>query len=297
MRDWRHEFKRLEGAYAPATIKSYFVDFGIFAEWCEASGFASLPASVVAVVSFLEAQAAEKSVATLDRRLYSIRRAHRLLGFIDPTTSDDVHLAFRRIKRSKLVRQRQAKGLTSDYLKRFLDVQPQTLLGLRNRAMISLGYELLTRRSELIALRTADIQQRDDGVLKVLIRRSKSDQFGEGRIAFTSVATAKLVLDWLSARALKCDPLFCPVYSGKAIDRWLSDMTIRRLVKETARKIGLPEDLVSQFSGHSFRVGAAQDLLRKGYDNIAIMRAGGWKSTQTVLRYLQEAEQNVWAKK
>ena len=73
-------------------------------------------------------------------------------------------------------------------------------------------------------------------------------------------------------------------------------MTVRRLVKETAERAGLPKNIVTQFSGHSFRVGAAQDLLRAGYDGIAIMRAGGWKSSQTVLRYLQEAEHNVWTK-
>ncbi len=71
-------------------------------------------------------------------------------------------------------------------------------------------------------------------------------------------------------------------------------MTVRRLVKETAEMLGLPEETASQFSGHSFRVGATQDLLRLGYDSVAIMRAGGWKSTQTVLRYLQEADRNVW---
>jgi integrase/recombinase XerD len=294
MQIWRSEFKRLEGAYAPATIKGYFIDFGIFAEWCEANAISPLPARPETIVAFLQAQADNKAVATLDRRLYSIRRTHRLLGLKDPTSAEDVHLAYRRIKRSKFVRPRQVKGLTSEYLRQFLDAQPNTLLGIRNRAMISLGYELLTRRSELIALRAGDVQVRPDGTLKVVIRRSKSDQFGEGRTAFTSVATAQLVLDWLRSRKLECEPLFCPVYRGKAIDRSLSDMTVRRLVKETAQRIGLPEDIVSQFSGHSFRVGAAQDLLREGYDGIAIMRAGGWKSTQTVLRYLQEAEHDVW---
>ncbi len=119
-------------------------------------------------------------MATLHRRLYSIRRAYRLLGLKDPTETEAVHLAFRKIKRSNFVRPRQAKGFTSDYLKRFLDAQPETLLELRNRAMIFLGYELLTRRSEIIALRTNDVEPLDDGTLKVVIRRDKSDKFGEG---------------------------------------------------------------------------------------------------------------------
>ncbi len=100
----------------------------------------------------------------------------------------------------------------------------------------------------------------------------------------------------MRARKIECDLLFCPIYSGEAVDRSLSDMTVRRLVKETAQKTGLPKNVIAQFSGHSFRVGAAQDLLRLGCDGIAIMRAGGWKSANTVLRYLQDAEHNVWAK-
>jgi integrase/recombinase XerD len=131
MPDWRSEFKRLEGAYAPATIRSYFIDFGIFAEWCEQNAISPLPASPAAIVAFLEAQADHKALATLDRRLYSIRRAHhsirrahRLLGLKDPTTAEDDHLAYRRIKCSKFGRPRQAKGLTTEYLRQFLDAQP-----------------------------------------------------------------------------------------------------------------------------------------------------------------------------
>ncbi|MEI6537333.1 MAG: tyrosine-type recombinase/integrase, partial [Verrucomicrobiaceae bacterium] len=165
--------------------------------------------------------------------------------------------AFRKIKRSKLARSSYAKVLASYYVRRFLDAQPETLPGLRNRAMIPLGYELLTRRSELVALRTDDIQSRPDGTLKVMIRRSKSDQFGEGRTAFTSRETTKTVLDWIKARQIDCEPLFCPVYKGRAVNRSLSDMTVRRLVKETAECAGLPKNIVTQFSGHSFRVGAA----------------------------------------
>jgi len=208
-----------------------------------------------------------------------------------------VLFAFRKIKRSKLARSSYAKVLASYYVRRFLDAQPETLPGLRNRAMIPLGYELLTRRSELVALRTEDVQLRAYGTLKVVIRRNKSDQFGEGRTAFSSRETAGTVMVWINIGKIKCQAFFSPVYKGKALDRSQSDMTVRRLVKETAGRAGFSEELAAQFSGHSFRVGAAQDLLRLGYDGIAIMRAGGWKSTQTVLRYLREAEHNVWIKK
>ena len=83
--------------------------------------------------------------------------------------------------------------------------------------MLALGYELLTRRSELIALRNQDIAECADGTLRVLIRRSKADQCGNGRIAFTSAQTATVLQEWLEYRGPYIDWLFCPIYQGKVI--------------------------------------------------------------------------------
>ena len=139
--------------------------------------------------------------------------------------------------------------------------------------MLSLGYELLTRRSELVALRLDDLEERGDGTLRVLIRRSKSDPFGEGRLAFTSVKTAGLVRDWNDWRGTGIDWLFFPIYQGRAINRGLEITTVKRLVKNAAKRVGLDPAEVDAFSGHSMRVGAAQDLLTRGFDTAAIMRA------------------------
>ena len=229
------------------------------------------------------------------RRLYAIRKAHRLLHLPDPTFDEDINITFRRIRRAKFGRPKQAKGLTRKYLDAFLDVQPDNPWGLRNRAMLSLGYELLTRRSELVALTSRDLSLRDDGTLSVLIRRSKADPFGVGRVAFTSVETAALIQSWLDWRGPHITYLFCPIYHGKAVERSLSADTVKRLVKTSAKKVGLDAKEIDNFSGHSLRVGAAQDLLCAGYDAAAIMRAGGWKSINVLSRYLEMAEHNVWA--
>lgn len=212
----------------------------------------------------------------------------------DPTHHEDINLTYRRINRRNAVRPKQAKALTRDYLDRFLATEPETLWGLRNRAMLSLGYELLTRRSELVALRTNDIESAGDGTLRVLIRRSKADPFGAGRLAFTSRKTAALVSDWLDWRGPDVEWLFCPIYQGKAVNRSLETTTVKRLVKNAARRAGLNQTDIDAFSGHSLRVGAAQDLLVKGFDTAAIMRAGGWKSVSVLARYLEKAEHNVW---
>ena len=293
--DWRSEFQRLEGAYAPSTMRSYRADVEAFENWCADHGLSAFPAEVGTVCRFIEDQGRMKAPSTVRRRLYDIRKVHRLLRLPDPTHDEDINLSLRRVRRRKAVRPKQAKGLTRDYLDRFLEIQPDTPRGLRNRAMLSLGYELLTRRSELVALRNEDLEKRADGTFRVLIRRSKADPFGEGRVAFTSRRTADLLQAWLDLRGSDIPWLFCPVYQGKPVNRDLSTTTIKRLVKQAAERAGLDADEVDEFSGHSMRVGAAQDLLRRGFDTAAIMRAGGWKSVNVLARYLEQAEHNVWA--
>lgn len=293
--DWRSEFKRLEGAYAPATMRSYCSDVEAFENWCVENCISQpFTASVENVCRFLEDQGRSKAPSTVRRRLYAIRKVHRLLRLPDPTYDEDINLAFRKVRRACAVRPRQAKGLTRRYLDQFMESEPDTPWGLRNRAMLALGYELLTRRSELIALRNQDLTEREDGTLRVLIRRSKADPFGEGRIAFTSTQTADLLREWLDFRGPEIEWLFRPIYQGKVIDRCLETTTVKRVVKDAAKRCGLKAKHVNSFSGHSMRVGAAQDLLIRGFDTAAIMRAGGWKSVNVLVRYLEKAEQNVW---
>jgi site-specific recombinase XerD len=292
--DWRAEFKRLEGAYAPATLKSYLTDVRLFVEWCEARAVCALPAEVCTVCAFLEDQAIDLCPSSVRRRLYAIRKVHRLLRLPDPSWDEDIAITLRRVRRAKFERPKQAKGMTRAYLDQFMAVQPDTPWGLRNRAMLSLGYDLLTRRAELVALRTEEVEFKEDGTLRVLIRRSKSDPFGKGRIAFTSRRSAELVGAWLEWRGPDIDPLFCGIYQGKPIDRALSCDTVKLMIKDAARAAGLSATDVDAFRGHSLRVGAAQDLLCAGHGTAAIMRAGGWKSVNVLGRYLELAEHNVW---
>lgn len=293
--DWRAEFKRLDGAYAPATLKSYVTDVRLFVEWCEARELSALPAEVGTVCAFLEDQAEALCPSSVRRRLYAIRKVHRLLRLPDPTWDEDINITLRRVRRSKLNRPKQAKGMTRPYLDRCLAAQPDNAWGIRNRAMISLGYDLLTRRSELVALRSDDIEFRNDGTLRAIIRRSKADPFGMGRIAFSSRRSAKLLRGWLDWRGPEIEPLFCGIYQGKPINRALGTTKVKLIIKEAATLAGASAKEVAAFSGHSLRVGAAQDLLCAGYDTAAIMRAGGWKSVNVLGRYLEFAEHNVWA--
>jgi len=294
--DWRHEFKRLEGAYAPATLRGYFTDVQKFTNWCGAQGLQPFPAEVTTVCEFIAAQGIDLRPDSVRRGLCAIRKIHQLLRLPDPTTDEDVNLAMRRLKRTKLGRPRQAKGMTRAHLEQCLAVQPDSPWGMRNRALLSLGFDLLTRRSELVALMTDDIEFRHDGTLRVIIRRGKADPFGMGRLGFTSRRSAQLVGEWLAWRGDDIEPLFCGIYRGKAINRSLETTKIKLIVKEAVVAAGLPLEEVAAFSSHSLRVGAAQELLRAGFDTAAIMRAGGWRSTNVMARYLEYAEHNVWEK-
>ena len=160
--------------------------------------------------------------------------------------------------------------------------------------MLSLGYELLTRRSELVAIHTLDLNRQPNGTLRVLIKKSKADPLGAGRLGFTSRETTRLVDEWLAWRGPGIESLFCPIYQGVPINRSISTTSVKRLIKTAAIQSGLEGDVAKSFSAHSLRVGAAHELLRRGFDAAAIMRAGGWKSINTLSRYLETAEHNVW---
>lgn len=146
-----------------------------------------------------------------------------------------------------------------------------------------------------MALCSEDFTWRADGTLSVLIRRGKADPFGHGRLAFTTRRSADLLAFWLDWRGHSIRPLFCPIYRNVPIRRHLSPTTVKRIITTTAQKAGLNPELADAFSGHSIRVGAAQDLLSAGHDTLAIILVGGWKSINVLARYLEQAEFNVWA--
>lgn len=292
--NWRRELVRLEGAYAPATMRAYRTDLVVFETWCRATDHTPFPAESEVLCRFIEDQSKAVIPATIRRRLVSIRKAHNLLGLGDPTSHEDVRLTYRRAMRARPSRPRQATGLTEVLREELIAAQPDTPWGLRNAAMMSLGYELLTRRSELVALRDDDLYEREDGSLRVIVRRGKSDPFGAGRVAYTSPHTAARLRAWMEWRGNRTAWLFCPIQGRKPLDRSLSTFSVARIIKNAARQAGIGSNADDKFSGHSMRVGAAQDLLLRGVDTVGIMRAGGWKSVSVLARYLENAEHQVW---
>ena len=285
----------LQGAYAPNTVKSYYADARAFVDWCDERNVEAFPIASETLCEYIEYLQLNAAYSSIRRRVSSLRRLNRMLGFEDQTRTEGVYLAIRRLKRSKCLEQRQAVGINHDILIKMIAAQPDTLAGTRNRALLSLGYDFLARRSELVAIRSDDLKFTPDGALKGMIRKSKTDQYGKGRLVFGSERSAKLVRKWLRLKPQEIQPVFCAINHGRCEDRAICDRNVNDIIKRSVVKVKRcerPSDL--EVSGHSLRVGAAQDLLIKGYDLAAIMRAGGWSDPSTVSRYLRFSQHNIW---
>jgi site-specific recombinase XerD len=183
----------LEGAYAPNTLKSYYADANAFVDWCSEENIVPFPLTSASIRKYIETMAENYSYASIRRRLSCLRRINKLLGHQDHTQTEEIYLTIRRLKRSKCLEQQQAVGINRPLLLKMIDAQPDTLAGIRNKAMLSLGYDFLARRSELVALITRDLEFTKDGALKGMIRKSKTDQYGRGRLVFGSERSAKLL--------------------------------------------------------------------------------------------------------
>lgn len=285
----------LTGAYAPNTLKSYYADAKAFVDWCGEKNIEPFPLTSAGTRMYIETMAPDYSYASIRRRLSCLRRINKLLGHEDHTRTEEVYLTIRRLKRSKCLEQQQAVGITHTLLVKMIDAQPNTLAGIRNKAMLSLGYDFLARRSELVALRTCDLEFTKDNALKGMIRKSKTDQYGRGRLVFGSERSAKLLRAWFRKKPKEIEAIFCAINHGQCLNRPICDRNVNEIIKKSVVKVKhceRPSDL--EVSGHSLRVGAAQDLLIKGYDLAAIMRAGGWSNTETVSRYLRFSQHNIW---
>lgn len=176
--------------------------------------------------------------------------------------------------------------LTYLILERVLATCPDSLAGHRDAALLSVGYDALARSSELSLLKVSDV--RDDRT-SVLIPRAKSDQTGSGRLVHLSPRSTALLSKWLTHSKIHKGPLFQGLHTAKVSGRALETSSIRRLVKRAAKRAKLEPEVISGLSGHSMRVGAAQDMMVTGLDHIAIMQAGGWTSVNVVARYVENA--------
>jgi integrase len=275
-----------------ATRKAYRADWAVFTSWCTDNGQTALPASAATLAAFLAAQAsAGFKPATLSRRLGAVNAAHRLAGLPSPTTSEPVKLVMSGIRRTVGVSQRQVRPLVVEDLRRVIAAIPEDRTGLRDRAILLLGFAGALRRSELVAIEVADLEFTDGGVL-INLRRSKTDQEGRGRevgIPYGQSGTCPVsaLQDWLSAAQITSGPVFRRIdQHGHIGPNALRPPAVAQIVKKAVEAVGLDP---AAFSGHSLRAGLATCAAQNGASELTIMATTGHKSSQMVKRYVRRA--------
>jgi site-specific recombinase XerD len=283
----------IDGAYAPNTIRAFKADFEEFIRFCESTGEEALPARPESVASFVGSSAQRGlASASIRRRIVSIGSVHRLLELPDPTKAGCVKLAVRKMHRNLGRACKQAHPINRYTLERLLSAcktqdPKKHLRALRDRVLLMIAYDTLARRSELVSLRFEDIEE-SQGSAGIYLRKSKVDQEGRGRWLPISTETLEQIKAWQAEISASAGPILRAV-SSKGIGSSLGAGQIGRILKNLARRAQLPEAVERNISGHSLRVGAAQDWAIRGISLPQLMVLGGWEKPDTVIRYIGKA--------
>lgn len=295
--DWRAALERLRGAFADTTLRAYVDHFGQFEAWRAARGRGRLPAPPEEVAAFLDdcfEQGA--SAATAAAKMHAIRRTHHALRLPDPTLDQAVWLALRRGKRAAGPPV-QAIPLNAALRDRLLAACGGDLLGLRDRAMLRLGYDTLCRRQELCRLRLEDLEPLGDGTARIWVRHGKTDLAAAGEAAFLSAQAWAAVDAWAAAAGLREGPILRALSRGREGWPLIDPQTVQNRLRALARAAGVAEAIAGRLTGHSFRVGAAQDLAAAGCSLLQIMAAGRWRSPEQVMAYVRRGSFNAWGER
>jgi integrase len=293
IREW---WQRAQSAYPPNTRKAWACDWTVFIAFCSSSNACPLPATPETVATFVgQCRIEGKKPATVQRYLSTIALAHRVAKLMNPCDDEAVRLEIKAFTNAVGVRQRQARALGWEHIKQFLETAGESLPATRERALICVAYDTMARRSELVAFDLDDFRFLTDGTGRVLIRRSKTDQVGEGSAAYLSRTTVRYLKLWLEAVEITEGAVFrrvigrgtaedLPNGRGRIAERLNVD-AIAQAFKRVAKWIKMPAEEVAQISGHSIRVGATQDLLALNIDLASVMQAGRWKTNRMPMRY------------
>ena len=283
-------FKKLEGAYADSTIRAYQKNMITYNEFCNVYNYPILPTSTEAVVHFIDHLIGQElSAYYIRRHLTAIAHVHRMTKHDDPSQDPDVKIALRRAFRQRGRFQKQAHPIGREILDKIINTLPINLYGIRDRLLILIAYENLLRRSEIISLYIEDLMAIDHPqyYAKILLRKSKTDPFKEGRWLYLSEETYRAAQVWLKQSNLTSGYLFRGMRKGYHMTEQLHGGQVNKILKKRAKQAGLGDDVIQKISGHSIRVGAAQDLCLAGKTLPQIMAKGRWVKTETLMRYVE----------
>ena len=253
--------------------------------WCGERGLCALPARSATVAEYIEAMAIVRAPATVRRYVSSIASLHTAIGTRNPVQHVRVKRALQRMRRRNGCRQMQALGLTWALRQRLVAAAGTRVIDVRNCTMLAVAYDAMLRRSELVALQVSDLTFETDGTASLLVRRGKNDPDGLGALLYLHRDSVELVRAWLDLGGIASGPLFRSLRKDGTVGGKLDASQMPRIYKRMAERAGLSPRVVRRISGHSPRVGAAQDMIASGIGIPAIMQAGRWKSAAMVQRY------------
>ena len=287
----------LKNSKAINTVRAYKSDFSHFGLFCTQNGFKSLP-SEPKIVSLYLTHLSTKDVkmSTLKRRLVSIGVIHKLKGHYLDTKHPSIIENIMGIKRRKGSVQRGKKPLLINNLKEIINVidkeNNDEIKKLRDRSLILIGFSGGFRRNEIVSLDYDDLDFVTEG-LKITLRKSKTDQFGEGMLKaipyFENSQYCPIVSlqNWIKISKISSGPIFRRFVKGsKLSDYRLTDQTVALLIKKYLKLTGIDN---KNYSGHSLRSGFATSAAESGAEERSIMAMTGHKSTDMVRRYIKEA--------
>lgn len=283
------------GSRAASTWRAYEADWRSFERWCRAVKLAPLPAIPHTVALYLSAEAKRgRAPSTLGRRLAAIRLMH--VGARHPSPHDAIEVAevLRGIRRAWKRPPQQKAPAVDEELKRMVDaVEPETLRGLRDRALLLLGFAGALRRSELVALDAEDLMARPEG-LAILIASSKTDQEGEGaviaipRVPHSPYCPVQAVLDWQVVAGITTGPLFRRLNRGDRVGRSrLTAQSVALIIKALATRVGLE---AARYAGHSLRSGFLTSAARQRASIFKMADQSRHKSLDVLREYVRNEE-------
>ena len=274
--------KNLKNSKAENTLRAYQSDFRDFSSFCAKNGFSSMPSQPRIIALYITHMSKSSKFSTLKRRIASISVIHKLKGHYLDTKHPIIMENLHGIKRTLGSRQKAKKPLLINDLKILIKVITEEKSKLRDKALILIGFAGGFRRSELVNIMHEDVEFVDEGV-KILIKRSKTDQSGEGIVKAIPYFDNK---EYCPVIALKnyINYKFDNKIEGKVFE--ISDKSVALIIKRYAEKAGLDS---SKYAGHSLRSGFATSAAEFGAEERNIMAMTGHKTTQMVRRYIQEA--------
>lgn len=285
------EAKSFASASIPANTKrAYASDWADFTNWCSRAGQSPLPASPATVAAYIAVLAPTHRASTIRRRLAAISKAHSMKGLPNPCGVESVKATMKGIEATIGSRPNGKAPVTYNALERMIGCygDTNTLDAMRSRALLLVGYAGAFRRSELCALTRADVTWHAEGAV-ILLRKSKTDQRGEGQQKAIPFVPGKMCAATALQLWMKCiptdpsQPIFCAfTRDGLPGKRALSPQTVALIVKSAAESCGIDPSTVS---GHSLRSGHVTEARSRGVADSATMQTTGHKRVETLEMY------------